>query len=147
MAGTEGILWFLQNQRNTVPFGGGLNWRNMKKESSISERNEKDSCRIPFGGVSDWRNGKRTEQPSWYICMMYLWCSSLSMYIYRRAWRSPIQHHGDVVGPHQHFGWCGGPMPAHTMMCWIYWISDVSTDFRGSTWCHQSDWNGFVYLR
>ena len=45
-------------------FWGVPNWRNMKKESSISERNEKDSCRIPFGGVSDWRNGKRNEQPS-----------------------------------------------------------------------------------
>ena len=45
-------------------FWGVPNWRNMKKESSISERNEKDSWRIPFGGVSDWRNGKRNEQPS-----------------------------------------------------------------------------------
>lgn len=66
LAGTEGILRFLQNWRNPVPFERGPNWRNMKKESSISERNEKDSCRIPFGGVSDWRNGKRNVQPSPY---------------------------------------------------------------------------------
>ena len=26
------------------------------------------------------------------------------------AWRSPIQHQGDVVDPCQHLGWCGGSL-------------------------------------
>ncbi len=88
MAGTEGILWFLQTQRNPVPFGGGPNWRNMKKEPSISERNEKDSCscRIPFGGVSDWRNGKRNVQPS-------CWCTSTKKTV--RIFCQIVQNHWD----------------------------------------------------
>ncbi len=79
MAGTEGILRFLQNSRNPVPFerGPNWNWRNMKKESSISERNEKDSCRNPFGGVSDWRNGRRNAQPSYQT--RYRWYALLCL--------------------------------------------------------------------
>ncbi len=66
MAGTKDSFDSL-NQRNPIPFGGGPNWRNMKKESFISERNKKDSCRNLFWGGSDWRNGKKNAQPRAWI--------------------------------------------------------------------------------
>ena len=45
----------------------------------------------------------------WYMYMMCFWCSSMSMYICRRAWRSPF----NII-------WCGGSISLCSMMWWIH---------------------------
>ena len=69
---------------------------------------------------SPWPKQRFEMQPvgfyrCWYILMMHLWCSTMSKYIYRRAWRSPF----NII-------WCGGSISS------IQWCVGSLFNIR---WC------------
>jgi hypothetical protein len=71
---------------------------------------------------------------------MYLWCSSLSIYIYRRAWRSPIQNH---MMWWIHVSAFNDLVDLCSTSCWD--VVDLWCH-RGPTWCSKFDWHLMMYF-
>ena len=104
-----------------------LKWKNEWKQDTGSSGREKKIMSFSLRSKNevdhpDQSRGVRCVPVGvyrgWYILMRYLWCSSMSMYICRRSWRSPF----NTI-------WCGGSI--------LWWISVSTFNNVLDLWCQS----------